>query len=224
MDNIIIKKELGQKPRSFGTLPLCKIYYDNLYHLNNNFNNKRNNLSNLDNLSNDKVIKTELNVNNCSATIQNQYSGNIINEYIEKYFNIKKKPMISNYEKSKNNNQIFTRIQKKTTKNKQFNNLLNNYLNNVNINNNKIRNNYLNSANISNNKIKIYNSEKNSFIKENISQKENIQNNSQYNKSYYKIDGQFNNIKTTFISYSKTANSSIKLIPKNIKTLNYETN
>lgn len=206
MDNIIIKNELGKKSQSFGVLPLCKIYNNNSYQLNNNFNIKKNNFSKSDMFYNDKAIKTEQNANNFSPTIQNQHSGNTSNDNIDSYFNIKKIPMIFNYQKSKNNSQIFTKIQKNTSKNKKFNYIFKNY----------------NSLNF--NKRKIYNNGKNSFLNENIDQKENIQNNSQYKNNIYKIGGQFNNIQTTFINYSKNANSSIKLIPKNIKTINYESN
>ena len=56
----------------------------------------------------------------------------------------------------------------------------------------------------------------------NVEQKENIQKNSQIKNSTYKIPGNFNNVQTTFVVLSKNT-PKIKLIPKKIRAIDYDT-
>ena len=85
--------------------------------------------------------------------------------------------------------------------------------------------NHGNNSNM-NNQRRISNIHNNScFYDRTFEQKENMQDNSQYKKQTYDEGGKFNNVQTTYVVISKNnMDSKLKLMQKNIKTIDYENN
>ena len=214
--NLGKKKMASNKPskksNSYSSIPLNKIYYENSSKL-----KKSKNSIHLENsISLENLAKTEHKARNPKSRLDLEQknlfnSKENINKTFEKYTNINKIPLPLNEPKYLNNNKIMNRdIQNINNPKNCFDNMLNN--------------NY-SSSNIYNN-VKINNIHNNNFFYNknvNIEQKENVQNNSQYQNKGYKISGNFNNVQTTFVVASKNSSSKIKLIPKKIKTIDYET-
>ena len=205
--NLVKKKINSNQLEKKSIIPLNKLYYDNLSKLSKNKNiiSKENSIS-LENIlhTENKVKKPKLQLDFEQYKITN--SNENINEPFKKCNNLYKIPTISNDQSYTNNNNIINR----------------NIHNLPKINLGNMPNNNYSCSNLYNNKINnIYN---NYFSNINIDKKENLQNNSQLNNSTYKIPGNFNNVQTTFVVISKNTNSKIKIIPKNIKTIDYDNN
>ena len=204
--NKSILRPLGTKSQSYSKIPL-----------NDNFSQltKRTNpLKETDSLM-ENILKTQPNLNQITSPkpIHHQkvfYSNGNINRFLEKKEEINQIPIqIGNYKclenKLKNKGILNARPSNKqfyAIPNRKNNNTINS---NITIKINNINNSYI-------------------FKDE---EKENIQNNSEYKKTFER-GGQFNNIQTTYIvmpknsNSSKNSNSKSKLISKINRTIDYD--
>ena len=209
--NLVKKKiasnKIGKKSNSYGGVPLNKKYYEN-----SSIINKNKNIIPIENsISLENLIRTEQKVKPHKSQFDFEQQ-NLRKSYqnfkktFRKYPSVSKIPIKLN--KQSYNNEIINKdIQNTNTQKLKFNNNYSytNIFNNANINN------------IHNNNNKFY--DRNRAVE----QKENIQNNSQIKNSTYIIPSNFNNVQTTFVVISKKSNSKIKLIPKQIRTKEYDT-
>ena len=201
----IASNKLGKKWNSYSRFPLNKVCCEN-----SSIKNKNINVIPIENnISLENPVRTEHKARSYKTQLDSGQKNlckayQSINKIFEKNSNIYKIPMILN-EQAYNNKKINKVAQNTNTQKIKFNNSYSNIYNNAIINNIHNNNNIFYDRNM------------------NVEQKENIQNNSQIKNSTYKIQGNFNNVQTTFVVLSRNTSSKIKLIPKKIKTIDYDT-
>ena len=168
-----------------------------------NLNKNNTSLIKVDNPHNEKIMKTNSDLSDnvmSTSKYPNHKVINYINKTAEKDKKINKIPIPKNSIKNELNN--------------------NSSVSNVKFYNIPKSNNY-SCSNLCN-KIKLNKIHNNNNFYQSNEQKENIQNNSEFQKKTYDIGGKFNNVQTTYVVKAK--NSTSKLIPKNHKTIDYENN
>ena len=203
MKKKIIPNKLDKKSQSFSKISLNKICSSNNSKINNN-------TINMLEEQEQKILSERSNkeekLNNMLSPIKIPHKSNInsskkVKKNISIPIDFAKYQQISNtYRKESSDN---------LSKNSKFHNAQQNYYEHTCINNTvRINNIHYN----------------NKFFTTMNEQKENIQDNSQYKKHTYENGGKFNNIQTTYVVISKNSNSNVKLIPKNINSIEYNNN
>lgn len=197
-----------KKSQSLSSIPLKKRFYDTASKLNKieNMKLKENNFTK------EKMMNSQHNFNIENSPMKNmQQSANDFKTF-QKNKKFNKIPLPINHQKYSS-----SQINKKDLDVYQSN--INNFDSNIKSKMNS------SCSNINNENKKISNiHNNNNFYSRYDEQKENFQDNSQYQKQTYDKGGKYNNIQTTYVVISKNSNSKLKLIPKNVKTIEYENN